>query len=172
MADENEWQFLGSDELTGDDDEVTVSGLTSHKLYQALFYLSTTTGENAIRWSFNDVKAGTTYAARYDTDGGGDVTNVSQANLKDNGAGIGGTAGENILQIYDIVNISGEEKLGIAHSIYNQNLGASNAPLRIEQTAKWVPSPLSTDITQIDVFDSGAGNDFRAPTNLQVAGVD
>ena len=161
MADENEWTFLGSDTLaSAGKPDVT---FTTKKLLQVLVYhiKDVSNGDTDVRFNNN---SNSVYARRHSYNGGTDATNLSVAefDLYDGGDGFDKFA------VMDIMNITGQEKLIISHTVSNGTSGAGNFPLRLEMSGKFVPSP-DADITQITARST---NNWGVDSGIDVAGAD
>lgn len=164
MADENEWQFLGSDGLSGgegDDISVNFTGKEKKILQFLSFFEASGSILNQVKIDGN---VGNNYAQRRSQNGGADGTFVSRI-IFDNIA-VNGQTG---FMVGDMINISGEEKLMILHSIEKGIAGAGNAPVRNEYVGKFTITIGQLDT--IDVHNGGSGN-FGTKSSLDVAGVD
>ncbi len=166
MADANEWEHLGSADLSGGAaDDVDVTGLDIKKLLQVLM-LTTSTGSSVdMKIRFN-ADVGSLYARRRSLDGASDVTNVSQDSID---IEVGGFDVK--FAVMDVVNINGEEKLAIIHVVEGGSTGAGNAPSRVEVVGKYVPSPLTDDIDEVNLHNGAAGT-YDTESSVDVAGAD
>lgn len=166
MADENEWQFLGSDDNSGGaDTSLDVSGMTVKKLLQIIDF-DETSGGGIRRMRFNS-DSGSLYADRSSANGGTDSTRTSQS-YYDYSRSVDTTPE---FSITDVVNINGEEKLMISHSVAQSTVGASNAPQRKESVGKYVPSPLTDDIDEVNISENSSNN-LTTISSIDVAGAD
>jgi|APSaa5957512535_1039671.scaffolds.fasta_scaffold38265_4 hypothetical protein len=111
-----------------------------------------------------DATGGTAYACRYSANGGTDVTEVSQPDIK----GIGPTADDDF-SIFYAVNISTEEKLVIMFAVNRNSAGAGSFPYREETVGKY--SQTSTQAAQIGLIDTGTGS-YTTSSNLSSIGTD
>ncbi len=107
------------------------------------------------------------YALRRSNNGGADSTNTSLTALYISGGGI---PTDEMFTVNYVCSLSGEEKLVIGFTVERDTAGASNDPERQEYVGKFVPSP-DADITQVDMFDAGAGN-YSIGSNLSAIGSD
>ena len=108
--------------------------------------------------------SGTNYAERGSVNGAADAAggSLNQVNTK--------VAIDANLQLTkgDFINISNQEKLGIMETVSGGTVGAVNVPERKEGTYKW--SNTSTQITRVDVLDTGGTGDIAAGSRLIVMG--
>ena len=111
-----------------------------------------------------NANAGSVYANRYNSNGGGDGLQANQTYLN---------WGENVnydhFHIIYCCSISGQEKLLIAWDMSAGVAGAGTAPDRRENVAKFVPSP-DADITVVSLFATGSG--AGTGSNLSALGSD
>ena len=156
------WGKAGSTTLTTTGDTITVS-FTTNKFINA-FWHEFETGGSALPQVRLNGSSSSVYAYRDSLNGGSDTTGTS--------TNVWNTALSSNVQfcMMYIVNISGEEKLGIYHITDTLFDGAGTAPRRQESVGKFVPSP-DADITQIDVVNVDSG-DFDTDCNLSVIGSD
>ena len=158
------WKELGRNELGSSASEIIVSGLTSHKYYKILCYLYTTAGTDISEALQFNANSNSVYARRSSANGNESTqVNLSQLNNITQGHGP-----QEMFEM-NVANVAGQEKLAITHSV-NGNIGTSNVPKRNEHVAKFVPSP-DADITQVRVFDNGAGSyDYAIGSQIIVLG--
>jgi hypothetical protein len=156
------WNKLGTTTLGSAGDTISVS-FTTNKFINA-FWHEFETGGSALPQVRLNGSSSSVYAYRDSLNGGSDTTGTS--------TDIWNTALSSNVQfcMMYIVNISGEEKLGIYHITDTLFDGAGTAPRRQESVGKFVPSP-DADITQIDVVNTDTG-DFDTDCNLSVIGSD
>lgn len=165
MADENEWQFLGSDIGTGSgDDQLDVTGMTSHVLYQIINYKTITAANVISKLRFNN-NSDSEYAFRKQVDGGADSTATTQNHIA-----VDAQINHPVFIVMNVVNILGEEKLIISHLGSRRSAGAASIPNREEVVGKFVPSP-DVNITEVNIFNDETG-DYSSDCSLDVSGVD
>ncbi len=160
----NFWQELGSTELTGAGDDVTVS-FTAKKYLMVEAYMVGGSGNNFRNaWKLNGVSSGSTYAYRKSSNGGSDNTYTSRNLLE-----IGDQDQEHdSYQKLFIVNKDGKEKLGIMHAVREENNSTSD-PSRTEAAFKWTTT--SGQITSITAHNDQTGN-FGIGSYVKVWGSD
>ncbi len=107
------------------------------------------------------------YAERQSINGLADATFINRDQILTSS----GTVSQDDFTVMYVVSISGQEKLVITHSMGRAATGAGNAPNRIITLSKYVPSPLSTTITQIDCDNQGS-DDYAEDSNLSGLGTD
>jgi len=145
---------------------LSISDLTAKKFNVFLAHTLNSGTASGLREDFNN-NSNTVYALRRSNNGGTDSTSTSLAALYISG---GGVSGDEMFTINYVCSISGEEKLVIGFTVERDTAGASNDPERQEYVGKFVPSP-DADITQVDMFDAGAGN-YSTGSNLSALGTD
>ncbi len=155
------WIKAGTTTLGSAGDTISVS-FTTNKFINA-FWHEFETGSALPQVKLNG-SSSSVYAYRDSLNGGSDSTGTS-ANVWNTAL----ASLDTFCMMY-IVNISGEEKLGIYHVMDTLTAGAGTAPRRQESVGKFVPSP-DADITQIDVVNVDSG-DFDTGCNLSVIGSD
>jgi hypothetical protein len=69
----------------------------------------------------------------------------------------------------DVVNITAQEKLAVAHVTGQNTAGAATAPVNKELMGKWANT--AAQITRVDVVNLGAG-DFAVGSEVVVLGHD
>lgn len=159
----NFWEELASVELGSAGDTLS-SGTISAKKYLWVQCYIKPSGATASRMRFNN-DTGNNYAWRYSDLGGTDGTATnSNITVMHSGA-------PSVPYFFNtfIVNNSGNEKLGINHSVGVGTAGAGNAPNRLESVFKWVNT--SSQITEIDIDNTYPG-DFASGSILKVWGSD
>jgi len=157
------WQRNGTPvTLTSSGDAIAITDLTAKTINQYLLYKIPTGGQAECEFQFNN-NGNTVYAKRTSGNGTSDNTSVNQTNIK---LDVSGTNDEFI--VFNQISISGKEKLSISHLVNRNTAGAGNAPHRLEDVHKFVPSP-DADITSVDVDNSFAGS-FDVDTNLSALG--
>ena len=123
---------------------------------------SSTTGSVACDPRF-DGSSLTDYAHRLAFNGGTDstATNQNRWNLQ---------SAENLFLVYDVINIAGDEKIGIGHWASDANsTGAATAPGRLEWVGKW--DQTSTQFTEANMTDDGA-HTYTSNSNFSAIGTD
>ena len=119
------WAKNGTpDTLSGTADEISISDLTARK-FNVFMYHKINSGEasDTIRYNGN---TNSVYASRRSFDGAADSTDTSANRLS-----YGSDDTYPAFAVQYFINISGEEKLDIHHSVNQQAAGAANAPSRI-----------------------------------------
>ena len=159
------WAKNGTPDTLGSaGDTLQITDLTAYKFNLFMFHEIESTANNANeRLTFNN-NSNTVYAERKSSSGAADATNTSQAY-----ANLGANSHDEF-GICHTVSISGEEKLAIYFGVGRQTAGAANAPERVEQVFKFVPSP-DADITRIDINNTDTG-DYDTGSNLSALGTD
>jgi hypothetical protein len=157
------WGKAGSTTLTSAGDSISVSSLPDKIFYMGLAN-TLNSGSTFHNIQFNS-DTGTNYAYRYNDNGGTDGT------LGSNTSTLFGSPSSTTtsFSVGYIVNISGEEKLVIAHGINQSTAGAGTAPARRETVGKWANT--SVAINEID-FINGSSGDYDTDSNLSVLGSD
>ena len=145
------WKELGRQELGDTANTITVSGLTTHKYYQVLYY-ALSSGSIKSNLRMNNISTGQIYSQRTSLGGATDVPAVSQNQVLLNADGAAHQFGRAFVS-----NISGEEKLVISHGVHQDSAGAGTPCSRMEGVGKMVPSPLSTNITQFNLVNTDSG---------------
>ena len=162
------WTKSGSTTLNSAGDTITVSGMTVSKFNEVLIHAVNNLGIDGnltINNNSNQI-----YARSRSADGANpdavavDQTSVSLDLSWDTDLNCSFTK-------MDILNVNGEEKLGIVHSVLQGAVGAGNAPNRIEIVFKAVPSSLTTDITRFDVNNTRDGS-YDVGSNISALGSD
>ena len=142
------WAKLGTDTNLSPDTGLSVTPTTPVKFNHFLFHTDTTaTATNALTVNSSGT-AGTSYADRRSVNGASDVVATSQpyiTSTPNTGANY-----EHFTRGYWI-NISGEEKLFIYHTVTAETTGAGTAPQRREAVSKYANTALGDGSTQVDV---------------------
>jgi len=161
------WGKNGTPETLGSaGDVLQITDLTATKFNTILTHELATGGNiDNIKWTFNN-NTNSVYAYRHSKNGVADGTSTSQAGILFN---LGDGAWDRHYVGY-VCSISGEEKLVIGFGVGGNTAGAGNAPDRIEEIGKFVPSP-DADITRIDDTNAGTG-DFAISSNISALGTD
>ena len=123
------------------------------------------TGSAGMNIGFNNVITGSTYAQRYNGNGGTDGTQLNIAYMTQEWSP---TKLDRFLVSY-VINIATEEKLRMFWSVWNEATGAGTAPGRSEFVQK--SSNTSVAITEWDCTNIAAGS-YLADTNLTILGSD
>ena len=120
-------------------------------------------GGLTIRLEFNS-DTGTNYAYRQSANGAADGTTASATYAKlDTANGDAPNFG-----IFYMINIAGEEKLGISFNVELAAAGAGTAPSRVETVFKWANT--SVQITDSEV--NSTKDNFAIDANLSALGTD
>jgi len=120
-------------------------------------------------WFKMDEDGSSNFAIRYNTNGAGEATSVSQTNgcglfySSSSGTSAGGFG------ISYICNISSEEKLCITFGMNSSAAGAGTAPTRRESVGKHAQT--SSLITSLDIANTTANN-MLTDSNFTVLGTD
>ena len=120
-------------------------------------------GDQNIRLRFNG-DSGNNYSERYELDGGGDTTAISQPNI----ALHSGVVNENF-GVFNFKNVASREKLCIGNVVGSNSDGAGYAPNMRDQTLKW--SNTSDQVTRIELVNTSTG-EFESGSELVVLGCD
>ena len=131
------------------------------------FTEATTALNDYMRLGSTTIDSGGNYAWRYSQNGAADGTGTSRTEGFSNQSATN-DAGEVGLRIWYIINIAGEEKLGIGNIVDNVASGAGTAPNRKESTCKWVNTSNQFDI----VGSYTASGTYNANSNLSALGSD
>lgn len=167
MADANEWEHLGTTELTVAGDNIDVDDIAVKKLIQIIGYSIPTGSDIHTNWNYN-LDAGTNYAVRNSKNGLGDSSGGNRDSIRHSESP---NVDEPEFQVYEILNVLGEEKLVMGHNVGVEVAGAGTGPERNEVVAKYVPSP-DADITKIRSQNTRAGNDYDVGSTVDVAGAE
>lgn len=142
---------LGNTDTTCSGATIDVTCLTVAKNLEVVSFGIKGTGSMSNTVTFNG-DTGSEYALIESKNGGGRSTRTNQSNLL-----IRNSSDHNEFHVYQIVNISGQEKLGIIHGISRDCAGECTAPERGEIVFKYDPTSLCTNITQITHTSSADG---------------
>ena len=158
------WSKAGSTTTSSAVDDMDITSITASKFNEVLLF-GIQGGTGCIpKLTFND-NENTVYADTESYNGGTDSVNVSRAYCADWSSEPSGFA------VYDIVDIAGEEKLLIGHTVKSGSSGAGTAPSRYEQASKFVPSPTAR-ITSIEAKSVNAGDKYDTDSNISALGSD
>jgi len=161
------WVELARTTLGSNNANITVSSIPDKRYYLILndFDLTGAGTGGGFRLGNSTLDAAGNYARRQSSDGGGDVTPPTpQTELY----GVGGFTDAPEFWVNYIANISGDEKLAQSWRAFGLT-GASNAPKRVEQVAKWVNTSNPLDI--VGGFQGGA-DQFTTGSEIVVLGWD
>jgi len=158
------WGKAGTTTSTGTVSTIDVSISTSSEFYQIIFNVGGTIGQNgAVRSGNSTIDTGSNYAYRSSRNGASDGTAVNNSvgmRVNDNAG-----SSPNFVVAY-MVNISGEEKLLIAHTVERMSAGAGTAPNRNEAVGKHAFTSNPIDIIQMNQAN------MASDTNLTILGSD
>lgn len=157
------WIKLGSTTLTTTADVINSGTFTASKFIFGMTHIFASGGDKAPNLRF-DQTGGTAYATRYSANGGTDVGEIGQPDIK----GIGTTDDDDFM-IYYNNNIGNEEKLVIMHQVNRNNTGAGYFPYREETVGKYVQT--SAQVTEVGITNTGTG-DYTADSNFTAIGSD
>jgi hypothetical protein len=156
------WEELGRTTLGIAGDSISVTGIPARK-YLRIVYSVIPSGQVDVIFNFNN-DTGANYATRVSTDGGADATGTSAGGL---------TAYSNVTTntfgVFDVVNISAQEKLLSGMQIAQTTAGAGTAPSRRDLVAKWANT--SAQITRVDLTNADSG-DYGIGSEIVVLGHD
>ncbi len=159
------WQRNGTpDTLVAPGPDAEITDMTEKIFNQILIYeLFSITA--AVDFTFN-ANSNSVYTTRVSSNGTADttVTNQTFIDMRFN-------SNEDHFVIINVCSISGEEKLTIQNIIARGVAGAANAPNRVEQVSKFVPSPLTNGITQVKI-NKGSFSNYATDTNISALGTD
>ena len=149
-------------------DNLNISDLVAKKFNQ---FLMNGLGDAAGVWNsgnnitFNN-NINSVYAVRYNVNGSGDATVVSQPNIYTRG-----NRDYEFFEVSYVISILGQEKLMILFHVDSSNSGAGAVPVRSEIVGKFVPNP-DADITRIDYeeSDEDGATLYNVGTNLSAIG--
>ncbi len=159
------WVELGRTTLGGAADTITVSSLSNKRYYMILNSTIATGGVLNHLGRFNN-DSGTNYARRGSSNGGADGTATSATNMI---FGNGGAGVVNNFGVQYVSNLSSNEKLVYGGYCEQSTAGASNAPNRGEEIAKWANT--SSAINRVDLINSDTG-DYNTGSEVVVLGWD
>ncbi len=142
------YEKLGCNVLSCNGDENDMTCLTARTFLEVLS-TNLATGNKANNITFNNDSC-MNYNERQQIDDGCDTTNMCQAAVL-----LNITQGNPDFFIYNGINIAGDEKLFINHTVTRSTAGAGNAPRREESTFKWTDT--CCQITRIDNHNTGTG---------------
>lgn len=161
-TEENFWQPLGEQVLSGDADIMEVIISPRKYLWFQFFVINNGAANSFLRFN-ND---GTTnYSSRFSFNGAADVVNTNDTDIPT-------TSTQGTVTKFCngfIMNQQSREKMVILHTIDNLSNGAGTAPSRLEVAGKWVN--VVSAIANISINNLGAGS-FAANSFLRVWGHD
>jgi len=158
------WVELGRQTLGSAASELTVTGLADKRHLMCLVDINPNANMNqALR--FNAIVTGT-YARRSSANGGGDATGVSISSIF-------GAATEDAnprFLVYEVANLSAQEKLVLRWDAEQQATGATNVPARAETVGKHAQT--TNPISSCQVINLAGGTRFDTGSELVVLGKD
>ena len=150
--------------LSATADDIDITDLTAKKFNVFLAHTFRTSGSSANllhNYTFDD-NGNTDYAYRRQSLGAADTTATSVA------AHMPGQQNE-LFEVGYVVNIDGEEKLGIMQGTGLSTAGSGTAPEdRVETVFKCDTSTNTGQFTRVDLRNSLAGSDFDTGSNFSV----
>jgi hypothetical protein len=161
------WAINGTPNTLGSSgDDITISDLTSTIFNQNLVMTIATGGNIGVtpRLGSGSVDSGSNYADRYSRNGAADTTDVSQTGIQ----GFKGVVIDDF-SVWNVINISSEEKLMIMHQVASGATGAGTAPDRAEIVGKWVNTSNQYDYVNVNNSDTGS---YNTDSNLSALGTD
>ena len=156
----NFWTELASVNATGSSQNLSSGTITAKKYLWVQTYCKGQTAD--VNMIFNN-DTGATYARRYSSNGGADLTNASQTSLSN--MPTNGATTPSLCNFF-IINVSANEKLCFGQVISQNTAGAGTAPTRLEWACKWANT--AAQITEIDL-DSQTTN-FSSDSMIKVYG--
>jgi hypothetical protein len=165
------WQKLATKTLTSSSDTIQPDSAFTSKIFNTILTHIINTGgdfRTYYRLGNTTIDTGSNYSQRYNTNGGGDLTNTSLNGMMDWNT----TESVQSFNVAYIINISAQEKLGMTWKIGSNTAGAGNAPNRLEVVGKWANTSNQFNIlNQTDAVDPKAGS-ADTDSNLTILGTD
>jgi len=160
------WVELGRTTLGSANADITVTGLADKRYYKVLTDINGKSANFDVGVRFNDIET-STYARRFSTNGGTDITtgSLSAAMWVSTGASL--TLPE--FGVHYIANKDTKEKLFLGHAVRQNTAGAGTAPERCELTGKHAQT--TDPISSITVTSAGAST-FNTGSEVVVLGWD
>lgn len=156
------WEELGRATLSGSADIATVN-ITAKKFLKIYFNMVPSgTVNTEIRFN-ND--SGSNYAFNFSTSLGAVSASTSQTSMPTETS----TTTTQTFGVYDVINVSAQEKLIFGTTISQSTAGAGAAPPSGTLIGKWANT--SAQITRVDLVQTSTG-DFASGTELIVLGHD
>ena len=160
------WEKNGTpDDLASSGSSMEITDLTAKTFNQ---FLCHGLQSGNIRHNIQlDGVTNTDYADRQSENGGADATDASQVQIQkvSNGA----TADQ--FTVSNAINIDGEEKLVISHSVGQGGSGAGSAPNRRENVGKMDTTTNSGQFTQVKFLETETGS-YATDSNLSAISTD
>lgn len=153
---------IGRTTLSSAGDTITVSSLPARKYLKIIVSILATGGTVDGGFTFNS-DSGSNYTRRVSVDGGADSGATSQTST----SVLQTAAATPAFGVFDIVNISAQEKLMMGHSIGQGTAGAGNNVNRREHAYKWANT--SAQISTVTLSNFGTG-DFAIGSEVVVLG--
>ena len=151
--------------LTGTADQMDITDITANK-FNTILVGGIGTGDSrlATRVGVSSADSGANYSERTSEDGGADNTGFNRTYFYHlyNGYNLQFT-------VMHSMNVSGSEKLFIAHTAQATGAGADSATSRTEAVGKWVTT--SGQWAKLQMINYGGG-DFLTGSNLSALGGD
>ena len=157
------WNKAGSTTLASAGDDMDITSMTASNFNQLLWH-KISSGSCVGQMTFNN-NSNSVYARRRSINGGGELTDASQAFIKTDISDV-----DDSFIVWNVCSFSGNEKLIMSIQCNRGSAGAGNAPNRVELVGKFVPSP-DANITRIDINNPNGGS-FDTNSNLSVLGSD
>lgn len=158
------WEEIGRTTLGSAGDTITVSSLPARKYLRLIVRLKATGGTIAFGLTFNN-DTGSNYSYRRSANGAADATSTSQAFI----AAGNSTVTTPTFGVFDIINVSSEEKTLSGVNTQQGTAGAGNVVDRVDVYGKW--SNTSDQISRIDYTNTGTG-DYASGSEVIVLGHD
>ena len=157
------WTYLGSTKLTVAAATLTVTGIEVRKNLMVQIKLIAVNNIGTRLRVNGDATA--SYSYRYSMNGAAHATGASQNELSNMDTSLDGECDYDVIYIE---NLQDEEKLFICQGMGSNASSAGTAPKRRELFGKWANT--SNSITEVNVVDYYAGNNFAADSEMTVYG--
>jgi hypothetical protein len=160
------WQELGRGTLASAAPSLSSSTFTARK-YLRVLVIARTAGSILTPWIRFNNDSGANYALRYGANFAAGAALGSQNGFSMNANSISSDA----YCLIDIINETAKEKIVfLSASDQGAAAGAANGPNNIQSSAKWANT--ANQITSVQLFESGAANNFAAGSEIIVLGHD
>lgn len=138
------------------------SGTFTAKTFLRVIVFTINSGSTDVLLQFNG-DTGTNYSFRYIVNGGGETTAVSAS-----AALLGSTEASIKYSVFNIINVSGSEKVFEGLTVSGGTPGASNLGSKWVVGGKWANT--STQITSVNAFTDQGSTDFLSGSYVIVLG--
>ncbi len=157
------WEEIGRTTLSGAGDTLSVASLPARKYLKIIFSTLSTGGTTSLDLTFN-ADTGNNYSRRSFVNIVAGGTATSAANLRLDG----GAAASNKYGVLEILNISAQEKIGVANVLDAIATGAGTAPSESRQDCKWANT--SAQISTVTISNLNGTGDFAIGSEVVVLG--